>query len=127
MNKNFSEGTMTLRQPDDWHVHLRDGDVLKAVLPSTARVFRRAVVMPNLTPPITSLDSAISYRKRIISFLPNGITFTPLMTLYLTDSISTDLIKEGFIQRTSRGRIAQEKSYKHLGKTITKKQQRLFE
>ena len=76
--------TLTLRQPDDWHLHLRDAATMAAVLPYTARVFARAVVMPNLRPPITTVDQAQAYRDRILAALPPGMAFEPLMTLYLT-------------------------------------------
>ena len=76
--------TLRLRRPDDWHLHLRDGDILAAVLPATAAVFARAIVMPNLMPPITTIAAANAYRRRILAALPTGIDFTPLMTLYLT-------------------------------------------
>lgn len=77
--------SLTLRRPDDWHVHLRDGEAMRAVLPHTARQFARAVVMPNLKPPVTSTALAREYRERIIAAVPSGLRFSPLMTLYLTD------------------------------------------
>ena len=77
--------TLTLRQPDDWHLHLRDGDALRAVLPHTAAQFARAIVMPNLKPPVTTTALAKGYRDRILAALPAGSSFMPLMTLYLTD------------------------------------------
>jgi dihydroorotase len=77
---------ITLRRPDDWHVHFRDGAMLRAVLPSTARQFGRAVVMPNLVPPVTDVAAACAYRDRILAALPEGADFTPLMTCYLTDT-----------------------------------------
>ncbi len=77
--------TLTLARPDDWHLHLRDGAALKAVLPDTARRFARAMVMPNLDPPVRTLDDARAYRERIRAALPAGLRFEPLMTLYLTD------------------------------------------
>ena len=76
---------LSLRRPDDWHLHLRDGDALQAVLPHTAARFARAIVMPNLKPPVTSTALASAYRARILAALPAGSRFTPLMTLYLTD------------------------------------------
>ena len=76
---------LTLTRPDDWHLHLRDGVALAAVLPDTARQFARAIVMPNLKPPVTTVDQARAYRARILAALPNGLQFEPLMTLYLTD------------------------------------------
>jgi len=76
---------LTLRRPDDWHLHLRDGPALAAVLPFTAARFARAIVMPNLKPAITATAQALEYRRRILSSLPPGISFEPLMTLYLTD------------------------------------------
>ena len=87
---------ITIRQPDDWHLHLRDGAVLKSVLPYTSRVFGRAIIMPNLLPPITSLKEAQAYRKRILSNLPIDVSFTPLMTAYITESLNINELKKGF-------------------------------
>ncbi len=92
---NPSQQKITIRQPDDWHVHLRDGSLLEAVVAQTARVFHRAVVMPNLQPPITSVESAIAYRENILAALPKGCLFTPLMTVYLTDVISPNVLEYG--------------------------------
>ncbi len=78
--------TITIQRPDDWHLHLRDGAALKAVLPDTAKRFARAIVMPNLRPPVTTTALASAYRDRILSVLPDGMKFEPLMTLYLTDN-----------------------------------------
>ncbi|MDZ4212401.1 MAG: dihydroorotase [Methylotenera sp.] len=80
--------TLTITRPDDWHLHLRDGTALKAVLPDTARQFARAIVMPNLRPPVTTTELAIAYRQRILNALPSELDFEPLMTLYLTDNTS---------------------------------------
>ncbi|MBC7180131.1 MAG: dihydroorotase, partial [Roseovarius sp.] len=77
--------TLTLRRPDDWHLHLRDGAMLRAVLPETTRHFARAIVMPNLVPPVVTGQDAAAYRARIMAALPEGAEFTPLMTLYLTE------------------------------------------
>ena len=77
---------ITLTRPDDWHLHLRDGDMLRAVVPHTARQFARAIVMPNLKPPVTTTEQAKAYRERILAALPTGSNFEPLMTLYLTDN-----------------------------------------
>ena len=77
-----------ITRPDDWHLHLRDGDLLERVVGYTARVFRRAVVMPNLTPPVTTVEAAQSYRTRILAALPVGSDFEPLMTLYLTEAMT---------------------------------------
>ncbi len=88
--------TLTIRRPDDWHVHLRDGDMLRAVVGHTARQFARAIVMPNLTPPVTTAAAAASYRERILAALPEGADFTPLMTAYLTDGTDPDDIAAGF-------------------------------
>ena len=88
--------TLTIRRPDDWHVHLRDGDVLAGVLPYTARQFARAIVMPNLSPPMTTAAAVAAYRQRIVAALPAGFDFTPLMTCYLTDSSDADDIARGF-------------------------------
>ena len=77
--------TLTLTRPDDWHLHLRDGEQMRAVLPDTARRFARAIVMPNLKPPVVITEMALAYRERILAVLPRGMHFKPLMTLYLTD------------------------------------------
>jgi dihydroorotase len=84
--------TLTLPRPDDWHVHLRDGPILQAVLGATIQAFGRAIVMPNLRPPITTTEDARQYRERIVRALPAGVRFEPLMTLYLTDRTSADEI-----------------------------------
>ncbi|OYT98145.1 MAG: dihydroorotase [Burkholderiales bacterium PBB1] len=84
--------TLTLRRPDDWHLHLRDGAALAAVLPDTARQFARAIVMPNLKPPVTTTAQALAYAGRIRAALPAGLAFEPLMTLYLTDRQPPDEI-----------------------------------
>jgi dihydroorotase len=84
--------TISITRPDDWHLHLRDGAALKAVLPDTARQFARAIVMPNLRPPVTTTELALAYRERILAALPSGMSFEPLMTLYLTDNTSADEI-----------------------------------
>jgi dihydroorotase len=86
--------TLTIRRPDDWHVHLRDGDMLREVAPYTARQFARAIVMPNLVPPVTTPGLAAAYRERIIAAAGPG--FTPLMTCYLTDQTSPDEVERGF-------------------------------
>jgi len=92
---------LTIIRPDDWHVHLRDGEMLKAVAPLTARQFARAIVMPNLKPPVTTSAHAKTYRDEILAVLPQGSTFTPLMTIYLTDATDAgDLVqghKDGII------------------------------
>ncbi|HHH89405.1 MAG TPA: dihydroorotase [Aliiroseovarius sp.] len=81
---------LTIRRPDDWHLHLRDGDMLAAVLPETARHFARALIMPNLVPPVVTGAEAAAYRDRILAALPPGTDFTPLMTLYLTENTDPD-------------------------------------
>ena len=86
--------TLTIRRPDDWHVHLRDGEMLRRVAPYTARQFARAIVMPNLAPPITSVEAAAAYRERIVAAAGPG--FTPLMTCYLTDEADPDMLARGF-------------------------------
>ena len=88
--------SITIRRPDDWHVHLRDGDLLKGVLPYTARQFARAIVMPNLSPPVTDRHKAADYRARIMAALPEGMDFTPLMTCYLTDHTDPADVAQGF-------------------------------
>ena len=87
---------LTIRRPDDWHVHLRDGDMLEAVAPWTARQFARAIVMPNLVPPIISVAAAEAYRTRIMAALPTGTDFTPLMTCYLIDRAEPAELVRGF-------------------------------
>jgi dihydroorotase len=87
--------TLTIRRPDDWHVHLRDGAMLKGVAPYTARQFARAIVMPNLSPPMTDTAGVAAYRDRILAALPEGSDFTPLMTLYLTDHTDPDEVERG--------------------------------
>lgn len=84
--------TLTLIRPDDWHLHLRDGPALQAVVGDTARRFGRAIVMPNLRPPVITTEDARAYRERILAALPDGAAFEPLMTLYLTDNTSPDEI-----------------------------------
>ena len=86
--------TLTLRRPDDWHLHVRDGAQLAAVVPFTARQFGRALVMPNLQPPMTTTDALAAYRARILAAVPAGLAFEPQMTLYLTDSTSPDEIRK---------------------------------
>ncbi len=88
--------TLTITRPDDWHLHLRDGAALNAVLPDTARRFARAIVMPNLKPPITTVAQAAAYRERILAAVPPGPTFTPLMTLYLTDKLPAEEIERAW-------------------------------
>lgn len=88
--------SLTIRRPDDWHLHLRDGAMLEAVLPYTARQFARAIVMPNLSPPVTNVPAAQAYRKRILAALPKRIGFTPLMTCYLTDGTDSADLARGF-------------------------------
>jgi dihydroorotase len=85
--------TLTLTRPDDWHLHLRDGEALKAVLADSARQFARAMIMPNLRPPVTNTALAVAYRQRILAALPSGLHFEPLMTLYLTDNTSAEEIR----------------------------------
>lgn len=85
---------LTLTRPDDWHLHLRDGAALSAVLPDSARQFARAMIMPNLRPPVTNTALAMAYRQRILAALPAGLNFEPLMTLYLTDNTSAEEIKQ---------------------------------
>lgn len=87
--------TLTIRRPDDWHVHLRDGAVLKGVAPYTARQFARAIVMPNLSPPMTDTAGVAAYRDRILAALGPDSGFTPLMTLYLTDTTDPDEVERG--------------------------------
>lgn len=89
----LNSSMITIRKPDDWHLHLRDGEILKAILPHTTRQFARAIIMPNLKPPIRSVADAAAYRKRILAATPEGHQFEPLMTLYLTDNTSPQEIR----------------------------------
>ncbi|WP_153111890.1 dihydroorotase [Propionivibrio limicola] len=93
---------ITITRPDDWHLHLRDGDALKTVLPHSARQFARAIIMPNLRPPVTTVAAAAEYRQRILAAVPAGLSFDPLMTLYLTDNTPADEIRRaadsGFVK-----------------------------
>ncbi|MEP2100968.1 MAG: dihydroorotase [Parasphingorhabdus sp.] len=93
---NQSPDQITIRQPDDWHVHLRDGDMLRSVASYTARQFARAIVMPNLSPPVTDTASAEAYRDRILAAASDHPGFTPLMTCYLTDSSDAQDMAQGF-------------------------------
>ena len=87
--------SLTIRRPDDWHLHFRDGDTMRAVVPYTARQFARAIVMPNLAPPVTTTALAAAYRERILAAVPEGVDFTPLMTAYLTDESDADDLVAG--------------------------------
>ncbi len=89
-----SVDTLRLRRPDDWHLHVRDGAHLASVLPYTAQQFARAVIMPNLKPPVTTVAAAQAYRERIIHCIPMGVQFEPLMTLYLTDTTTPEEIRK---------------------------------
>lgn len=84
---------LTITTPDDWHLHLRDDEPLEAVLPYSARQFARAIIMPNLTPPVTTTEQALAYRERILAALPEGVSFEPLMVLYLTDNTPAEEIE----------------------------------
>ena len=88
--------SLTIRRPDDWHLHFRDGETMRAVVPHTARQFARAIVMPNLSPPVTTTALAAAYRDRIAAAVPEGVEFTPLMTAYLTDESDPDDLAAGF-------------------------------
>ena len=85
--------SLTITRPDDWHLHVRDGDALHTVVPHTAAQFGRAIIMPNLRPPVTTAALALAYKNRIQSAVPEGVKFEPLMTLYLTDNLPPDEIK----------------------------------
>jgi dihydroorotase len=95
MGETMSIDQLTIRRPDDWHVHFRDGAMLAAIAPHTARQFARAIVMPNLMPPVTTIAMAEAYRQRIMAVLPSDADFMPLMTCYLTDTASPDEIAQG--------------------------------
>jgi len=104
---------LTLRRPDDWHLHLRDGAQLAAVLPHTAQRFARALVMPNLKPPMTDTAALAAYRGRILAALPAGAAFEPLMTLYLTDRTTREELQRasaaGFIVDRAEGRAVADR------------------
>ena len=87
---------LTIRRPDDWHVHFRDGAMMKACVPETARAFRRAIAMPNLTPPVRTTADAVAYRERLRAARPHGSSFEPLMTCYLTHDTDPDDIERGY-------------------------------
>jgi len=101
----MSETQITIRRPDDWHVHLRDGDMLRAVASHTARTFGRAIVMPNLNPPVSTCAQAVAYKERILKSVEGA--FAPLMTVYLTDTTDPDDLEQGF----QAGHIAAAKLY----------------
>ncbi len=88
--------TITIRKPDDWHLHVRDEAMMRAALPHTARCFGRAILMPNLLPPVRTTADGVAYRKRVIAALPQGSTFEPLITCYLTDDTDPDDVERGF-------------------------------
>lgn len=90
--------SLTIRRPDDWHLHFRDGAIMREVVPYTARQFGRAIVMPNLTPPVTTTALAAAYRDRILAAVPEGVSFTPLMTCYVTDTTDADDLARGAAQ-----------------------------
>ena len=94
---------LTLRRPDDWHLHLRDGAALASVLKFTAERFGRAIVMPNLKPPVATTAAATAYQKRVLAALPKASTFAPLMTLYLTDSTLPEEIDRAIAARCVHG------------------------
>jgi dihydroorotase len=93
---NVMTDRLTIRKPDDWHVHVRDGAMLRAVLPFTAKHFGRAILMPNLVPPVRTTEDALAYRARVLAALPPGSTFKPLLTCYLTDDTDADDLERGF-------------------------------
>ncbi len=92
----MAQPSITIRTPDDWHLHLRDGDMLKAVLPETSRHFARAIIMPNLVPPVVTKSDAEQYRDRILAVRPEGSDFKPLMTLYLTEGTDPDDLEQAY-------------------------------
>lgn len=97
--------TLTITTPDDWHLHFRDGDMLKETVPATARCFRRAIVMPNLVPPVTNAEMVNAYRERILSAVPEGVDFEPLMTLYLTNQTTPEDIKQAKAVGTTAAKL----------------------
>jgi dihydroorotase len=89
---------LSIRRPDDWHVHLRDNAVMRSVVPYTAAQFARAIVMPNLSPPVTTVEAGAAYRERILAAVPQGVSFTPLITAYLTDASDGEELARGFAE-----------------------------
>src|SRR5947208_13027818 len=104
---------LTLKRPDDWHLHLRDGPAMAAVLADSARRFARAIVMPNLKPPVRTTEEALAYRSRILAALPAGASFEPLMTLYLTD----DTPPEEIARAKLSGKVCGVKLYPAVANT----------
>ncbi len=104
MNNNIMN-ELTITAPDDWHLHFRDGDILKETVPATARCFKRAIVMPNLVPPVTNKALALAYRQRILDTLPSDTDFNPLMTLYLTNETSEQDIREAICQHIPAAKL----------------------
>ncbi len=100
---NTRADTLRIARPDDWHLHVRDGQALNTVVPHTAAQFARAIIMPNLQPPVTSVEQALAYAARIRAAVPDGRDFTPLMTLYLTDRMASDEIRRASATRSSGG------------------------
>src|SRR6202021_789318 len=100
---NFMTTRITIRKPDDWHLHVRDGEMLKAVLPYTAKHFGRAILMPNLIPPVRTTADGIAYRERVMAALPKGSTFQPLITCYLTDDTEPGDGGRGFAEGVFTG------------------------
>ena len=97
---------LTLVRPDDWHLHLRDGEVLASVLPDTARRFARAIIMPNLKPPVTTTEQALAYRERILAALPESMSFEPLMALHLTeDTAPSEIDKARTVVSCTRSNV----------------------
>jgi dihydroorotase len=121
---------LTIARPDDWHLHLRDGAALKAVLPYTVRQFARAIIMPNLKPPVRTVADAAAYRDRILAAIPEGQQFEPLMTLYLTDNTSPDEIvaaKEAQFVKAVKYYPAGATTNSESGVTDIRKCDRVFE
>jgi len=96
---------LTITAPDDWHLHFRDGDLLNETVPATARCFKRAIVMPNLAPPVTNKEQALAYRQRILATLPSESDFNPLMTLYLTNETSEEDIREAVSEKIPAAKL----------------------
>ncbi|MCH8917473.1 MAG: amidohydrolase family protein, partial [Proteobacteria bacterium] len=89
---------ITMVKPDDWHLHVRDGEMLRSVMGFTARHFGRAIIMPNLVPPVTTIAHGLAYRSRVLAAVPEGSDFQPLMTCYLTDETDADEVARGFAE-----------------------------
>ena len=119
----MSEKEFIIRKPDDWHLHLRDGEMLASVIQHSAANFERAIIMPNLVPPVVTTDDAIAYKERINQVIPHGMSFQPLMTLYLTEATKTSDIKQG----VDRGGFSAQTLSRRCNHQLRERCQRIWE